>query len=105
MEQPVAIGLDPAKGAFQVRGAAADRRAALRRRLRRSQVPGFSGRPEPCMAGMEACPGAHRRARDPAGRGREVRLMPPTHAQPHARRGKTGAAGAEAVRVWGVRQN
>ncbi|WP_172331759.1 hypothetical protein [Mangrovicoccus sp. HB161399] len=67
MEQPVAIGLDPAKGAFQVRGAAADGRAALRRRLRRSQVPGFSGRPEPCMAGMEARPGAHRRARDPAG--------------------------------------
>ena len=37
------IGLDTAKHVFQIHGADAGGRAVLKKRLRRSQVPDFSG--------------------------------------------------------------
>ena len=57
-------------------GVSADGTAVLRRQLRRGQVLAFFARLEPCLIGMEACPGAHHRARELATPGHEVRLVP-----------------------------
>ncbi len=97
MNQPIIIGLDLAKSVFQVHGVDAQGRVVLRRQLRRSQVPGFFERLEPCLIGMEACSGAHHWARELGGLGHEVRLMPPAYVKAYVKRSKTDAADAEAI--------
>ena len=62
MEQPIAIGLDLAKSVFHAHGVDSDGAVVLRRQLRRSQVLAFFERLRPCLAGVEACSGAHYRA-------------------------------------------
>jgi transposase len=75
MDQPTIIGVDLAKTVFQVHGVSADGTAVLRRQLRRGQVLAFFSRLDPCLVGMEACSGAHHRARELSALGHEVRLM------------------------------
>jgi transposase len=52
---------------------------------------------------MEACGEAHFWARELGRLGHEVRLMPPSYVRPYAKRGKTDAAGAEAIREAATR--
>ena len=99
MDQPVPIGLDLAKSVFEMHGADAEGRVVLRRQLRRSQVLGFFERLGPCLVGMEACSGAHHRARELIGLGREVRLMPPACVKPYVKRGKTDGEGDRGCRA------
>jgi len=50
-----------------------------------------------CLIGVEACAGAHFWAWERARIGQDVRLMPPSYVTPYVKRGKTGAADAEAI--------
>ena len=69
MGEITTIGPDLAKSVFQVRAVGADGKVVLRLELRRNQVPGFFAGLAPCLIGMEACAGAHCRARDWPGPG------------------------------------
>ena len=97
MDQSATIGLDLARNVFQVHGVGTEGAVVCRRQLRRSQVLMFLARPDPCLVGMEACAGAHHWARELAGPGHVVRLMPPACVQPCVKRGKTDAVDAEAI--------
>lgn len=97
MERIATIGLDLAKSVFPLHGVTAEGEIALRRQLRRSQILDFFGQLPPCLVGMEACAGAHSRARELARLGHEVRLMPPSWVKACVKRGKTDAADAGAI--------
>ena len=71
------IGLDLAKSVFQVHAIDGSGRSVVRKTLRRSQVLPFFRKLPPCMVGMEACGTSHHWARERAGLGHEVKLMPP----------------------------
>lgn len=91
------IGLDIAKRVFQAHGADAAGRAALRRKLGRSEVLDFFRALPPCLVGIEACGSAHHWAREIRALGHEVRLIPAAYVKPYVKRGKTDAADAEAI--------
>ena len=93
----VTVGLDLAKNVFQVHGIDADGRVCVRRKLRRAEVLAFFGELSPCLVGMEACASSHFWAREIAGLGHEVKLMPPAYVKPYVKRGKTDASDAEAI--------
>jgi transposase len=95
--QITTIGLDLAKMIFQAHGVDAAGRVVLRRRLRRAEVLGFFADLQPCLVGLEACPGAHWWAREIAAFGHEVRLMPAHYVRPYVKRNKNDAADAEAI--------
>lgn len=82
------IGLDIAKGVFQVHGVDASGQVVLRRQLRRGAVLKLFAKLPPCVVGMEACGSAHYWGREIAALGHEVRLMPPTRVKPYVGRGK-----------------
>ena len=92
-----AIGLDLAKSWFQVHGADAPGRPVLHEKLARSKVRAFFADLPPCLVGMEACGSAHCWARELAGLGHEVRLMPPQYVKPYVKTNKHDAADAEAI--------
>jgi transposase len=92
---PTIIGLDIAKSSFQIDGAAACGRTALRKKLRRGKVLEFFANLPPCLIGMEACRGAHYWARELTKLGHEVRLMPPQYVKPYVKTNKHDAADAE----------
>jgi len=97
MDRPITIGLDLARNVFQFHGEGPDGSIVCRRQLRRSRVPVFFARLSPCLVGMEACAGAHDRARELTALGHDFRLMPPTYVKPCVKRGKTDAVDAEAI--------
>jgi transposase len=89
------VGLDLAKNLFQVRGADAQGRPVLRRRLAREEVLELFATLPPCLVGLEACAAAHHWARELAKLGHTVRLMPPRYVRPYV---KTNKHDAEAIR-------
>jgi len=91
------IGLDLAKSVLQVHAVDGDGGAVVRKALRRSQVLPFFRKLSPCVVGMEACGTSHHWARELAGLGHEVKLMPPAYVKPYVKRGKTDANDAEAI--------
>src|SRR4051794_11557444 len=95
--QVATIGLDLAKSIFQVHGVAADGTVAVRRRLRRRDVPGFLAGLPPCLVGIEASRSAHYWGRELAALGHTVKLMPPSYVKPYVKRNKNDAADAEAI--------
>ena len=92
-----AMGLDIAKQVFQVHGADKSARAVLRRKLRRSEVPGFFSEQPPCLVGIEASGSAHYWARALSGLGHTVRLMAPQFVKPYVKSQKNDANDAEAI--------
>jgi transposase len=82
------IGLDIAKGMFQVHGVDPSGQVVLARQLRRSAVLKLFRRLPSCLVGLEACASAHYWGREIAALGHEVRLMPPTRVKPYVARGK-----------------
>lgn len=98
MSQVSMIGLDLAKGVFQVHGIDASGDVLVRRQLRRSQVLGFFAKLAPCVVGIEACASSHYWGRELAALGHEVRLLPPAYVKPYVKRGrKNDATDAAAI--------
>lgn len=91
------VGLDLARNVFQVHAVDGAGSVVIRRQIRRARMQLFFSRLAPCLIGMEACAGAHCRARELGRFGHEVRLIPPSCVKPFVRRGKTDAADAEAI--------
>jgi transposase len=97
MDKIIRIGLDTSKHVFQVHGVDAAERAAVRKKLRRSEVEGFFAALPPTLIGLEACGASHHWARLLVRLGHEVRLLPPQYVKPYVKRGKNDAADAEAI--------
>src|SRR4029079_776961 len=97
MSEITTIGLDLAKNVFQVHGVDETGQVVVRKQLRRGQILGFFGRLSRCLIGMEACATAHHWARELAGLGHEVRLMPPQYVKAYVKRNKNDAADAAAI--------
>ncbi|MCP4307194.1 MAG: IS110 family transposase [bacterium] len=91
------IGLDIAKSVFQVHGIDGSGEVVVRRQLRRRQLLPFFRKLGPCLVGVEACATAHYWAREIAGLGHEVKLMPAHYVKAYVKRGKNDAADAEAI--------
>ena len=96
-EEIATVGLDLAKSVFQVHAIGADGKVIVRRQLRRAEMLKFFASLSPCLVGMEACASAHHWGRELRTLGHDVRLMPPAYVKPYVKRGKTGAADAEAI--------
>jgi transposase len=97
MGQVSIVGIDLAKRVFQLHGAAADGTVMFRRKLSRSQLPGFLARLPACTVAMEACASAHFWGREAAGLGHRVRLIAPASVKPFVKRQKNDMADAEAI--------
>lgn len=96
-QEVVTVGVDLAKNVFQVHAIDADGKVLVRRQLRRAEDLKFFAALPPCLVGMEACASAHHWGRELLALGHEVRLTPPAYVKPYVKRGKTDAAGAEAI--------
>ena len=98
MKKISTVGLDIAKGVFQVHGVDRSGHVLDRKKLRRGKVLGYFSKLKPCLIGLEACPGAHYWARELQALGHEVRLLPPSEVKAYVRRGKKNdAVDAEAI--------
>lgn len=92
MNEVSMIGLDLAKGVFQVHGVDGAGDVVVRRQLRRGQVLGFFAKLAPCLVGMEACASSHHWARELGSLGHQVRLLPPAYVKPFVKRGRKNDA-------------
>ena len=97
MKKFIRAAIDLGKGYLQFHGLEADAGPAMTRKLKRSNVLAFFSRIEPCRIGMEACGSAHYWARELAGLGHDVVLIPPVYVKPYVKRGKNDAADAAAI--------
>jgi transposase len=95
--QIAVIGLDLAKNVFQVHGIDDSGQAAVKRKLRRSEVLPFFAELDAALVGIEACHTAHYWGREIAALGHDVRLMPPQFVKPYIKSQKNDAADAEAI--------
>lgn len=95
--EAVTIGLDIAKSVFQAHGVDAAGEVVFRRRLTRSKLLEFFDKQPRCLVGIEACASAHYWARELAGLGHTVRLIPPSYVKAYLKRQKNDAADAEAI--------
>ena len=91
------VGLDIAKTWFQAHGADHEGKLVFRRKLKRDQVLRFFAELPATTIGMEAFSTAHHWARQLAGLGHRVRLIPPQYVKPFVKRSKTDSADAEAI--------
>ena len=97
MEEISMFAVDTAKSVFQVHGEDAARTTKVQKRLRRGQFLAFFRKAAPSVVVLEACGSAHYWARELAGLGHEVRLIPPQHVKPFLKRNKNDMRDAEAI--------
>lgn len=92
------IGLDTAKSVFQLHGMDSAGRAALKRKLNRSELIPFLKKQSSCTVVLEACGASHHWARTISGLGHDVKLIAPEAIRPFVKRGKKNdAADAAAI--------
>jgi transposase len=97
MEKVTIIGVDLAKNAFQLHGAAADGSVVFRKKLSRLQFCRFMAGHPTCIVAMEACGSSHYWAREMARLGHQPKLIAPGYVKPFIKRHKNDAADAEAI--------
>lgn len=97
MAKATIIGIDLAKRAFQLHGAASNGSVVFRKKLPRDRVLSFLAAQPPTLVAMEACASAHYWGREIAALGHEVKLVPPIYVKPFVKRQKNDAADAEAI--------
>src|SRR5258708_25331374 len=97
MTEITRIGLDIAKGVFQVHAVNAQEQVVVRKSLRRSQLLSWFAKLPPCLIGMEACGAANYWARELTALGHTVRLITPAYVKAYLRRNKNDAADAAAI--------
>lgn len=97
MSDVTLIGMDLAKGVFQVLGVDSQGVRVFSRRLRRGSVRAFFARQPRCVVAMEACAGAHYWGRVIGDMGHEVRLLPAREVKPFVRLPKTDASDTAAI--------
>lgn len=93
----VVLGIDLGKNVCSLVGLNAGGHVVLRRRMRRSAVPGFAEQLPSCVVAMEACCGAHHLGRQFTVQGHEVRLMSPEYVRPYVKAQKNDDRDAEAI--------
>jgi transposase len=91
------IGLDIAKGVFQVHGVDGAGAVLIRKRISRAKMLEFFAELPPCLVGIEACPSAHHWGRELQGLGHTVKLMPPSYVKAYLKRSKNDANDAAAI--------
>jgi len=93
------VGVDLAKNVFQLHGADCRGKAAWKRRLPRGKwLKVLCETVEPgTEIGMEACAGAHHRARQLMQRGYPVKIIPPQFVKPFIKSNKNDANDAQAI--------
>jgi len=91
------IGVDLAKRVFQVHGASADGQVLFRKKLTRIQFERFMADQPHCVVAMEACATSHHWGRVLSSAGFDVRLIPPIHVKPFAKKQKNDANDALAI--------
>jgi len=93
------VGIDFAKNVFALHGVNVSGKPELvQPKVPRARLHELVATLGPCTIGMEACSGAHRRARLFLAHGHTVRLMAPKFVPPYrmsGKRGKNDAADAE----------
>ena len=92
------LGIDLAKGVFQLHGVDARGVVMLRKQLRRKQMLPFLTKLVPCLVRMEACAGSHYWPREITQLGHQVRLMSPHLVAPYVKSNKNDRNDAEAIR-------
>lgn len=89
--------MDTSKHIFQLHGVTAAEEPGLRRKLRRKDMVAFFAKLDPVEIAIEACGASHHWARLLQSFGHEVKLIVPQLVKPYVKRGKNGAADAEAL--------
>ena len=95
------LGIDLARNVFALHGVdAAGKPVLARPNVTRRQLMELVAGLSPCLIGMEACSGAHHRARAFSAHGHTLRLMAPEFVAPYrlsGKRGENDAADAQAI--------
>jgi transposase len=91
------IAVDLAKSVFQVAVSHQPGRVNEERRLSRDRLVRFFAQQPPATVVLEACGSAHHWARQFAGFGHVVRLLPPHDVRPYVRRNKTDRTDAKGL--------
>ena len=91
------VGIDLAKNVFSVHGVDAHGKAVLKKTLSRGKLLEFFANLPPCLAGMEACGGAHHWARQLRTLGHDARIIAPRFVIPYRKSGKNDGNDAEAI--------
>src|SRR5271166_554595 len=97
MKEYSRIGVDLAKGFFQVHAIEREGSPAVTRKLSRAKFLSFFAGIAPCRIGMEACGSAHHWARELRSMGHEALLIAPVYVKAYLKRGKNDANDAAAI--------
>ena len=91
------IGIDLGKNTFHVIGLDKHGKIIFKRKFTRSALEAWFANLPPCLAGMEACVGAHHLARRLKAIGHDPRLMPAKYVRPYSKGQKNDFRDAEAI--------
>src|SRR5262245_45348286 len=91
------VAIDLAKNVFHLVGADATGKILWRKRLTRHALTPFIAQLPPVLIGIEACGGAHYRARRFREHGHEVKLTAPQFVKPFVKSNKNDMRDAEAI--------